>query len=246
MKNFFLLMALLLTLPAGAQTVYESKGEHGRVFSDRPTTGARAVELKPLNVVEPVPVASETEPGRGERPTQGKRSGGTDARAAAADRGTDYRRFAIVFPEQGGTVAANNASFEVRLSSDPSLQIAQGHVFVLRLNGRPVPGRFAGTELMIPPETFDNVAPSGVQRQMLEAFIVDGSGRSIATATPVEFQMRFVTILQNPNLRPQPYGQPYVQPTPRPVPLPAPNRPQNSERPARETRSGATNQSGDR
>lgn len=240
--TLLVVLAAAVLPQASAQTVYESKGEHGRVFSDRPTTGSRPVELKPLNVVEPVPANAAASASSGVRNTEaasGREERRGDGAPRAADRGAEYRSFAIVFPEPGGTVAANNATFEVRLASDPSLQVAQGHAFTMRLNGRPVPGRFTGKDLMIPPETFDNVAPAGVQRQVLEAFIVDGNGRVIATAAPVDFQTRFVTILQTPNLRPQPYV--------RPRPLPPQQKPEPTpERPAREPATKATRPTGDR
>lgn len=223
------LVALLMAAAASAQTVYESKSGQGRVFSDRPMTGGRAVDLPPLNVIESVPASP---PSAGASAADAAVNG-----RAPMDRAPEYRRFVIVFPEQGGSVAANNASFEVRLASEPALHLAQGHAFLLRLNGRQVPGRYTGTELMIPPEVFDAIPPSGVQRQLLEAMIVDGSGRILATATPVEFQTRFVTILQNPHrgVNQQPYQRPMqgVPVVPNALNPPVPSA-KPVERPARE------------
>lgn len=202
-----LILALCLSALAPAQTVYESKGGQGKVYSDRPTPGARAVELRPLTVVEPVPVA----PAAAAEPA---RDGGRQRQAAAPPT---YQSLRVVFPEEGGSVAANNASFEVRLAVDPPLRVEQGHAFALRLDGRPVPGRFTATEIMVPPEFFGNIPPSGVQRHVLEASIVDAGGQTLLTAPPVDFQTRFVTVLQRPHgLRPRP------APPPAPVQPPAP------------------------
>lgn len=197
------LLLLILAAPglALAQTVYESKSGQGKVYSDRPAPGAKAIELRPLTVIEPIPVApaaAEAAQDSGGRPRQ-------EAPAPA------YRSLRVVFPEAGGSVAANNATFEVRLAVDPPLQVAKGHAFVFRLDGRPVPGRFTATEIMIPPEFFGEVAPSGVQRHVLEASIVDAGGQSLLSAPAVDFQTRYVTVLQRP------HGFP-----PRPVPAPQP------------------------
>jgi len=40
---------------------------------------------------------------------------------------TTYRSFAIVSPENEGSVIANTGIFEVRVSVDPSLQLGEGH-----------------------------------------------------------------------------------------------------------------------
>ena len=47
---------LLLANLASAQTVTSRKAAPAEVFSDRPVPGSKPVDLKPLNVVEPVPV----------------------------------------------------------------------------------------------------------------------------------------------------------------------------------------------
>ena len=44
---------LLGAAAAHAQTVYQSRGANGPVFSDKPQPGAKAIQLKPLNVIEP-------------------------------------------------------------------------------------------------------------------------------------------------------------------------------------------------
>ncbi len=186
MKTVPLLPLLLLPallLPAThAQTVYESRDGRSKVYSDRPLPGGRAVELRPLTVIEPLPVVPA-------------------AREPAVPEVAPvplYRSLAIVFPEEDGSVAANHATFEVRVAVDPPLQIAKGHAFSLRLDGRSVPGRYTGTDMMIPPEFFGDVAPAGVQRHVLEAWVVDADGRQLLAAPPVAFQTRFVTVLQRP------------------------------------------------
>lgn len=205
------IVLFLLVAPATVwpQTVYESRGAQGKVYSDRPSPGSKAVDLRPLNVIEPVPVS----PAAPSPP-----AGGAAEKAPPA-----YRTLTVVFPEAGGSVAANHATFEVRVAVDPPLQVGKGHAFALRLDGRPVPGRYTATEMMIPPEFFGDVAPAGVQRHVIEASIVDDGGRVLLVSPPVEFQTRFVTVLQRPRVPPPHWAPPAVrrpEPESRPVPSP--------------------------
>jgi hypothetical protein len=206
-----IVLALLVASgTAWTQTVYESRGTQGKVYSDRPLPGSKAVELRPLTVIEPVPVPPAV-------PVPAAESGTAAAKVAA------YRTLTVVFPEAEGSVAANHATFEVRVAVDPPLQIGQGHAFALRLDGRPVPGRYTATEMMVPPEFFGNVAPAGVQRHVIEASIVDAGGQVLLVSPPVEFQTRFVTVLQRPRAQP-PHRVPprEFRPLPETKPAPAP------------------------
>ena len=210
---------LLLACGVCAQTVYESKSGQGKVYSDRPVAGGKPVELRPLNVIEATPVQAAPAPARVDETKPGP--------PAAAP----YRNLSVVFPEAAGSVAANNATFEVRVSIDPPLQIARGHAFMLRMDGRGVPGRYTSTEMMIPPEFFGDVAPAGVQQHVIEAYVVDAQGGTLLSAAPVSFQTRFVTTLQRP------HGLHPVQPMPKPLPRPKPvTEPLVEPRPAIETR----------
>ena len=189
---------LLLAGLASAQTVYESKGSTGgKVFSDRPVPGSKPVDLKPLNVVEPVPVPL---PGAVAAPVPAD-----ERRAPAVLR---YKSFAITSPEPNGSMSANTATFEVRVAIDPPLQIEKGHAFSLRMDGRNVPVRYTATEMMVPPEFFGDVVPAGAQQHVMEASVVDLEGNVVIAATPVSFQTRFVNVLQRPRLPPRPLPQP--------------------------------------
>lgn len=201
--------SLLLTSVVMAQTVYESTSGQGKVYSDRPTTGSKPVELRPLNVVEPTHAA----------PASPKAAAAEETKVAAPAQG--YRSLAVVFPEQGGSVASNTATFEIRVSIDPPLQIGKGHAFVLRLDGRIVGIRYTSTEMMVPPEFFGDVIPAGAQRHLLEVSVVDGQGGVVLAAQPVDFQTRFVTQLQRPHLPRMPATQPVMPPRPLPKPAPA-------------------------
>ena len=208
------ILILFLSLPGLglAQTVYESKSGQGKVYSDRPLPGSKAVELRPLNVVEPVPVPPAPSAGEASREAGAPRQ---DASGA----GASYQSLRVLFPEEGGSVVANDATFEVRLAAEPRLRVERGHAFVLRLNGRTVPGRFTATEIMVPPEFFEVGELANVQRHVLQASIVDASGQILLNAPPVDFQSRFMNVLQRPHGFP-PRPRPPIEPTPPPRPAP--------------------------
>jgi len=185
MRRLILITILLLPLFATGESVYEAKDGRSKVYSDRPLPGSKPLALPPPNVIErqqPLPAAKAVE------------AKSVQSREAAPV----YRSLAVVFPEAGGSVAANQATFEIRVAVDPPLRVDRGDAFVLRLDGRPVPGRYTVTEMMIPPEFFEGVAPAGVQRHVVEASVVDGAGNVLLTAPAVEFQSRFVNKLQRP------------------------------------------------
>lgn len=201
---------VLLPWPAAAQTVYESQGGTGKVYSDRPSPGARAIDLKPLNVIE----SSSTSTPTANPPVE------VPARSGVEEPAARYRSFAVVFPEAGGSVVANNAVFEVRVSIEPALQIARGHAFSLRFDGRPVPGRYTATEMIVPPEFFGDVALSGGQSHVVEVVVVDAAGAVFQSAPPVAFHSRFINVRRHPPPLPV-VPKPVPSPVPAPMPTPA-------------------------
>ena len=203
--KFCLTMALLFVVlmahygSVHAQGVYVTRGEKGPVFSDRPLPGGKEVVLQPLNVMVPVPAAAKME-------SPGKISDDVSKKDSAVSA---YRDFSIVFPENGGSVAANTAVFEVRLAVDPPLQLGEQHAFSVSINGRPVGQRFTSTEFMIPPEFWGDTLPPENQSAQLDASIVDANGSVLKKASAVRFVMRYVTLLNKPH-------RPFLKPTPLP------------------------------
>lgn len=94
----------------------------------------------------------------------------------------------------------NTGTFEIRVAIDPPLQIAAGHAFVLRIDGRSVPGRYTASEMMVPPEFFGDTLPAGAQQHVVEASVVDLAGATVISAPAVSFQTRFVNVLQRPRM----------------------------------------------
>lgn len=208
-RTFLALGVLLLAAPAVlAQDVFVTRGAGGSpVFTDQAPPGAKPISLPPLNVIAPIPVTKGALPP--ERPP-----GETAVPSPALPA---YRGFAIVFPEDGGSVAANSAIFEVRVAVEPALQLGEGHAIMVSLNGRPVGQRFTASEFMIPPEFWGDTLPPTNQLYQLDATIVDRQGRVLTRASPVTFHVRHVGRVHRPS---------YYRPIPAPVPPPPrPERP---------------------
>jgi hypothetical protein len=222
MKRIVTVMSLVCCLLLGvttvsAQPVYETKGANGPSFSDKPQPGAKAIELKPLNVIDSATLTGGTPADKSASPPA-KRKTVSDKPANEKPPGDKesavaYRSFSIVFPENDGSIVANTAVFEVRVAVDPALRLGEGHAFAVSINGRPVGQRFTATEFMIPPEFWGDQLPPANQRQQLAAAIIDRNGVVLKEAAPVQFQLRYATV------QPRPYT-----PQPQPKPLPATTR----------------------
>ncbi len=183
--------ALLFQAAVQAQAVFVTQGEHGPVFSDKPQSGAKEVQLRPLSVIESV-----KEPRTSAGNASATQHRGDSPRAAAPP--TRYQSLAILSPDEGGSVMINSGMVDVRLRADPSLQLGEGHAFVLSVNGRYVGPGFTSSEMTIPPEFWGATLPAN-QFAQLDASIVDAAGRELIRATPVRFFMRYTTVLNNPN-----------------------------------------------
>ena len=186
-----LLSLLLVAGLAQGQGVYVIQGKNGPIYTDQPQPGAKPVTLPPLNVATPPPAAAASR--------EATKEAAKPAAEAAAEV-PSYREFAVVWPENEGSVLANTAIFEVRLAVDPPLLLGAGHAFAVSVNGRAVNQRFTATEFMIPPEFWGDAEPPFNQEMQLDAAIVDGRGRVLKSAAPVRVYMRHAT-LQLPRRR---------------------------------------------
>ena len=173
-----------------AQGVYMTQGENGPVFSDKPQPGAKELTLKPLNVV-PLPKAPKAVvPAVPEVKEELEK---TDAVVVPA-----YQTFAVLYPENNGSIVANTAVFDVRVSVEPALKLGEGHAFVVSLNGRAVGQRFTATEFMIPPEFWGDTLPAPNQVVQLDASIIDANDQVLKKAAPVRFTLRYATVMNHP------------------------------------------------
>lgn len=192
---------LLGAASALAQTVYQSRGDNGPVFSDKPQPGAKAVDLPPLNVIDSTVLTGGNTAEKNAAPAQPKAGGEP---AGSKEAAVAYRSFSIVFPENDGSVVANTAQFEVRVAVDPALRLGEGHAITVSINGQPVVQRFTASEFTIPPEFWGDQLPAPNQRLQLGAAIVDRNGAVLKEAAPVQFYLRHATLLQHPRRPPPP------------------------------------------
>jgi hypothetical protein len=189
-----------------AQGVFVTQGENGPVFSDKPQPGAKEVTLKPLNVV-PLPKAPKvTAPVLPVEPEVKEDLEKADAVLQA------YQTFAVIYPENNGSIVANTAVFDVRVSVEPALKLGEGHAFVVSLNGRPVGQRFTATEFMIPPEFWGDNLPAPNQVVQLDASIIDANDQVLQKAAPIRFTLRYATVMNRPKPQRPPVPPKVIKP----------------------------------
>ncbi|MDR2507383.1 MAG: hypothetical protein LBD67_05230 [Candidatus Accumulibacter sp.] len=230
-KKFLAILLALLFLMGDislAEGVYVIQGPGGPTFSNVPQPGSKEVDLRPLTVIQSTK-PEDSVPARAAPAREYAREPG--GRPAAGSRNAPwesvYQNFSVTWPQDSGSVIINPGTFDVRLAIDPALRIEEGHAFSVSINGEPVRERFTATEFMIPPEFFGDSLPVN-QFASLQASIVDRDGIVVKKAEPVRFFMRFTTVLQNPNLSPNP-GYPYpVRPI---TPARPGHRPEHRESP---------------
>ena len=160
MRTWFLILVLVVALPARSG-VYRWVDGDGRVhFSDRPVAGA-----------EEVPgIQQRSGPAASDAATDGEPSG---------DLGT-YTAFEIVSPEPNVTLRDAQGQVRVSLLLEPPL--AEGHRLQLRLDGQAVSGEARGTQMAL------DGLPYGSHR--LQAEIIDELDVPVAYTTPVDFHLR--------------------------------------------------------
>jgi len=165
--RWIVITALLATAAsAGAQTVYESKGKSGPVFSDKPSSGASAVELSPANVVS-VPAAVPPAP------------------APSAAARPHYSTLHVVMPEAQGTVHTNTGAFDVEARVQPPLRPADR--VRVQLDGRVVPTVFRSTKLHLSEADWQATATGHDGEHVLQMAVVDAQGVVLVESAPVRF-----------------------------------------------------------
>lgn len=167
------LMIALLPLAAAAQTVYESKEPSGvPEYSDRPSPGAKEIQLPPLTVV-PAPKSPEGQP---QPQPPGKTPNG-------------YRALRIISPENEETVRSSTGQFDVRVELSPALRTMRGDAIILRFNGTAVPRKFRNVFLEVIPEDWES-EPAAVNEPRIQAAVVDRDGKVLIESEPVQFFLR--------------------------------------------------------
>ena len=161
------------TLAPWAQTVYESKGKDGPVFSDKPSTGATSVELPPPNVVS-APAAPPPAP------------------APSAPARPHYSKLSILMPEAQGMVHTNTGAFDVAARVQPPLRPADR--VRVQLDGRLVPTVFRSTKLRLSEADWQATAAGHDGEHVLQLAVVDAQGLVLVESAPVRFFVKRATV----------------------------------------------------
>lgn len=79
-----------------AQPVYQSRGANGPVYSDKPQAGAKAVELRPLNVIDSATLTGGNAAEKGAAPSAPQKAG---VEKPGDDKSTGNKEAAPVLPQ---------------------------------------------------------------------------------------------------------------------------------------------------
>lgn len=164
------MMAAVLAVQAVtplAQTVYESKDKAGPVFSDKPSPGAKPVQLEAPNVVS-APAATPAPP--------------QPAASAPA-----YRRLVISRPAPQDSVHSNDGAFGIAAQLSPPLRPSD-RVRVL-IDGNLVPTVFRSTNPRITPADWQATALGDRGEHTLQLAVVDANGVPKIESTTVSFYL---------------------------------------------------------
>ena len=161
------LAPIVFAATVAAQTVYESQGKSGPVFSDQPSPGAKPITVGPTNVVPstPPPAAQPDTPAPP----------------------PSYRSLAVAEPENEGTIHSNTGAFEVRVRSSPGLRSSAGDRLRLVLDGNLLPGSYGSSRIRLTESDWQSAAGGGGVEHTLQAAIVDKTGRLLIESPPVTF-----------------------------------------------------------
>jgi hypothetical protein len=159
-------LAVFATAP-WAQTVYESKGKDGPVFSDTPSPGAKRVDLPPPNLSD--------------APRQTPPAPSAPAQAPPPP----YRSLVITTPTAQGTVHSNTGEFEINARLQPPLR--PGHRTIVALDGRTLPGTYRSTNVRLSEADWQFAAAADTVEHRLQMAIVDDQGRILIESQPVIF-----------------------------------------------------------
>ncbi len=170
MQQRWIVLSLALwvfAVAAPAQTVYESQGKSGPVFSDKPSPGATSVDLPPPNVISAPPIAAP-------------------APAPPAAPRPHYSKLVISLPEPEGTVHSNTGAFDVRARLNPPLRPSDR--IGVSIDGNVVPTLFRSTTLRISEADWQSAAAGeGNGEHMLQLAVLDAKGVPLIESEPLRF-----------------------------------------------------------
>ncbi|OMG67269.1 penicillin-binding protein [Stutzerimonas balearica] len=169
------LLLALLTAPAQAGIYSYLDAEGNRVFTDRPTTAAEPIELKPANQMPAMPLPAPATQAPPPTPTR-----------------AGYQALRIISPAADATVRDNAGNLTINGASEPPLR--PGHRYQLLFDGQPYgePGE-SGTFAL------HNV-DRGTHRIALLILAADGS--ELARSAEQDVHLRRMSLVQRRKARP--------------------------------------------
>ena len=135
MKPVIVIFAAALALLTGAvyADVYRQVDAQGNVtFSDEPTSGAEAIEIKPVTTIK-LPKPQDLE--RDDQPEQQRQQ-----------QKPQYSTVEFAAPQNNQAFHSGNGNVEFRLTSNPALR--NGHKYEVTIDGQPV-GQSATSTIMV-------------------------------------------------------------------------------------------------
>jgi len=156
----------LIRICLGSGGGYESKGKDGPVFSDQPSSGAKPLDLPPLNVIEqPSPQFQVPD-------------------AAPAP----YSQLTIVSPADGSTIHTNTGAFDMQLQVSPGLRVSRGDTLRVKLDGNPLTQGYTDLAIRITEADWASAATTDNDQHSLQAAIISNKyGSVLIESAPVRF-----------------------------------------------------------
>jgi hypothetical protein len=194
-----LFLIVCISTVAQAASVYRWVDSDGQIhYSDLPSAGSEAVELRESSVYTPrelpdINREEEAEPtDEGAEPTD-EGAGPTDEEAGPTDEeegqeGAEvvYESLRVVVPENDETVRSNEGEVRVSLELQPGL--AQGHKIRIYLDGNKASGELPTTQV-----TLQNVERG---THSLTVAVVDAAGRELIRSPASTFHLRRLAVLK--------------------------------------------------
>jgi len=169
-----LLLAIGSTLAAAQSTVYESQDKAGPVFSDQPSSGGKAIDLGPANVIQTTPVPQQ--------------------QSAPAAPAPYYTALAISAPENGGTIHSNTGAFDVGAQLQPALRTDRGDRISATLDGKVLTRRYTSAKFGVSDSDWQKSASPDVEEHTLQVAVLDKTGAVLIESAPVKFYARRATV----------------------------------------------------
>jgi len=176
----YFLLGVFVAASAAAQTIYETQGKDGPIFSDLPSGGRDLPSPGTTEMTLP-PINLSDSPAAAAKP----------AKAAAAPA-VPYQTLAITQPESGGTIHSNTGQISVQVAIEPALRAEQGDTIVVSLDGATLPSTYPTTQFEISASEWQAAARDSVEHQ-LQVSIMDRSGKLLLTSEPQNFYVHRAT-----------------------------------------------------